>query len=67
MILARMRLFPFPFISYLNILHTASSLCLEKSDGAHFPEKHPKIPKWGKKLVKNACLLCSRKLLTIFA
>ena len=32
-----------------------------------FPEKHPKIPKWGKNLVKNACLLCSRNLLSNFS
>ena len=31
-----------------------------------FLEKHSKIPIWGKNLVKNNCLLCSRNLLSIF-
>ena len=61
-----MRLVPLPFVSHLKILHTVSSLYFEKSDGIYFPEKHPKIPKWGKNLVKNACLLYSLSLLNIF-
>ena len=62
-----MRLFPLPFISHLKILHTEAHCIQKKTDGNHFPEKDPESPKWDKNSVKNACLLCSRNVLTIFA